>query len=67
MKTYLIMVAVKPGTKPPGRTVSCSQCMHWHGRTNAPELVGDRCALLPGLWPADFGCAYFMRRAGGVG
>lgn len=62
---YLVMIGVKPGVKPPGRTVRCDQCSHWSGgsRAVAGQLdIGHRCAILGGLHPADFGCAYFLRR-----
>lgn len=62
---YLVQIGIKPGAKPPGRVVRCDQCEHWAGarrRDSGAVDVGERCALLGGLHPADFGCAYFQRR-----
>lgn len=56
---HLIMVALKPGDKPPARTVTCSKCIHWTGGRSS--LVAA-CGQLGGNHPANFGCAYFQRR-----
>ncbi len=62
---HLIQIALKPGDKPPARTVTCSQCSHWAGRERRGSGVidvGERCSMLGCLTTADFGCAYFQRR-----
>ncbi len=56
---YLVMIAVKPGTKPPARTVRCDQCVSWLGGKGAGFGF---CGQLMNQQPADFGCAYFQRR-----
>lgn len=54
------MVAIKPGDRPPTRTVSCGECEHWTGANGAQS--SHVCQLLGGVWAPHFGCAYFRRR-----